>query len=70
MTVDAADVIVSTAAARTLLMTMPPVAAVAVAELVTLPAEDHLLSRSETRLMMLEATVRFIEAHNPPDPAP
>ena len=39
-------------------------------ELVTLPAEDHLLSRSETRLMMLEATVRFIEAHNPPDPAP
>jgi len=39
-------------------------------EFVTLPGEDHWLSRSETRLTMLEASVRFIEAHNPPDPAP
>jgi dipeptidyl aminopeptidase/acylaminoacyl peptidase len=39
-------------------------------EFVTLPGEDHWLSRSETRLAMLEAAVRFIEANNPPDPAP
>jgi dipeptidyl aminopeptidase/acylaminoacyl peptidase len=38
-------------------------------ELVTLPGEDHWLSRSETRLQMLQATARFLEAHNPPDPA-
>jgi dipeptidyl aminopeptidase/acylaminoacyl peptidase len=39
-------------------------------EMVTLPGEDHWLSRSETRLAMLEAAVRFITANNPPDPAP
>lgn len=39
-------------------------------ELVTLAGEDHFLSRGETRLMMLEAAVRFIQTHNPPDPAP
>jgi dipeptidyl aminopeptidase/acylaminoacyl peptidase len=36
------------------------------AELVTLQSEDHWLSRSETRLQMLEATVKFLEANNPP----
>jgi dipeptidyl aminopeptidase/acylaminoacyl peptidase len=39
-------------------------------ELVTLAGEDHWLSRSETRLAMLEAAVRFIETHNPGDPVP
>lgn len=37
-------------------------------ELVTLPGEDHWLSRGDTRLAMLEAAVRFIELQNPPDP--
>jgi dipeptidyl aminopeptidase/acylaminoacyl peptidase len=36
-------------------------------EMVTLKHEDHWLSSSETRLQMLEATVAFIRAHNPPD---
>jgi dipeptidyl aminopeptidase/acylaminoacyl peptidase len=36
-------------------------------ELVTLKKEDHWLSRGETRLQMLEATVAFLKAHNPPD---
>lgn len=36
-------------------------------ELVTLEGEDHWLSRSETRRTMLEAAVRFVEQHNPPD---
>lgn len=35
-------------------------------EFLTLPAEDHWLSRSETRLQMLTATVEFLERHNPP----
>jgi cephalosporin-C deacetylase-like acetyl esterase len=35
--------------------------------LVTLLNEDHWLSRSETRLQMLEASVAFLRAHNPPD---
>jgi dipeptidyl aminopeptidase/acylaminoacyl peptidase len=35
-------------------------------ELVTLKHEDHWLSRSETRLQMLQATVEFLRAHNPP----
>jgi dipeptidyl aminopeptidase/acylaminoacyl peptidase len=39
-------------------------------EFVTLADEDHWLSHSETRRAMIEATVRFVEAHNPPDPAP
>ncbi|MET0363353.1 MAG: S9 family peptidase [Sphingobium sp.] len=39
-------------------------------EFVTLPGEDHWLSRSATRLSMLESAVAFVEKHNPPDPAP
>jgi dipeptidyl aminopeptidase/acylaminoacyl peptidase len=35
-------------------------------ELVTLKSEDHWLSRSETRQEMLDATVKFLEANNPP----
>ena len=35
-------------------------------ELVTLKAEDHWLSRSDTRLQTLEATVAFLEKHTPP----
>jgi dipeptidyl aminopeptidase/acylaminoacyl peptidase len=37
------------------------------AELVTLKREDHWLSRSETRLQMLQATVDFLKANNPAD---
>jgi dipeptidyl aminopeptidase/acylaminoacyl peptidase len=37
-------------------------------EFVTLKAEDHWLSKSETRLQMLQATVKFLETNNPPDP--
>jgi dipeptidyl aminopeptidase/acylaminoacyl peptidase len=36
-------------------------------EMVTLKGEDHHLSRSETRLQMLQATIAFLRAHNPPD---
>jgi esterase/lipase len=36
-------------------------------ELVALKHEDHWLSRSATRLQMLEATVAFLRAHDPPD---
>jgi len=36
-------------------------------ELVPLKNEDHYLSRGETRLQMLESTVAFLRAHNPPD---
>ena len=36
-------------------------------EFVELKNEDHWLSRSETRLQMLRATVAFLRAHNPPD---
>jgi dipeptidyl aminopeptidase/acylaminoacyl peptidase len=35
--------------------------------LVQLKHEDHWLSRSETRLQMLQASVAFLRAHNPPD---
>ncbi|HWZ63062.1 MAG TPA: S9 family peptidase [Steroidobacteraceae bacterium] len=38
------------------------------AELVPLAGEDHWLSRSETRLQMLQSSVAFLRAHNPPDP--
>lgn len=34
-------------------------------DLVTLAGEDHWLSRSETRLKMLQATIGFVEKHNP-----
>jgi esterase/lipase len=36
-------------------------------ELVTLKNEDHWLSRGETRLQMLQASVNFLRANNPPD---
>jgi dipeptidyl aminopeptidase/acylaminoacyl peptidase len=36
-------------------------------EFVTLKAEDHWLSKSETRLQMLQATVKFLETNNPPN---
>ena len=36
-------------------------------ERVTLKGEDHWLSRSATRLQMLEATMAFVQAHNPAD---
>lgn len=36
-------------------------------QFVKLDGEDHWLSRSETRLEMLEATVKFLEANNPPN---
>jgi dipeptidyl aminopeptidase/acylaminoacyl peptidase len=36
-------------------------------EMVTLKNEDHWLSRSETRLQMLQASIAFLRAHNPPD---
>lgn len=35
---------------------------------VTLKNEDHGLSHSETRLKMLQETVAFLRAHNPPNP--
>jgi dipeptidyl aminopeptidase/acylaminoacyl peptidase len=35
-------------------------------EMVTLAHEDHWLSRSQTRRQMLEESVRFLRAHNPP----
>ena len=37
------------------------------AELITLAGEDHWLSSGDTRLKMLTETVRFLEAHNPPN---
>jgi dipeptidyl aminopeptidase/acylaminoacyl peptidase len=36
-------------------------------EFVKLKHEDHWLSRSETRLQMLQATVAFLRKYNPPD---
>ena len=39
-------------------------------EFVTLAGEDHWLSKSATRLAMLQAALDFIEHHNPPDHAP
>ncbi|MDO7843814.1 alpha/beta hydrolase family protein [Sphingomonas immobilis] len=37
-------------------------------EFVTLRSEDHWLSRSETRLAMLQAAAAFVEKYNPADP--
>jgi dipeptidyl aminopeptidase/acylaminoacyl peptidase len=37
-------------------------------EFVTLKREDHWLSRSATRFQMLQATVGFLKANNPPGP--
>ncbi len=39
-------------------------------DLITLPGEDHFLSRSETRLTMLKAAIAFVEKHNPPASPP
>ena len=36
-------------------------------EMVTLKNEDHWLSRSDTRLQMLQSSMAFLRAHNPPD---
>jgi len=36
-------------------------------EMVTMKKEDHWLSHSETRLQMLQSSVAFLRAHNPPD---
>jgi dipeptidyl aminopeptidase/acylaminoacyl peptidase len=36
-------------------------------KLVELRAEDHWLSRAETRLQMLEEAVAFVQEHNPAD---
>lgn len=36
-------------------------------QLVTLKHEDHWLSNGDTRTQMLQATVAFLRAHNPPD---
>ena len=36
-------------------------------ELVTLKKEDHWLSSGDTRLQMLQATVAFLQAHDPPE---
>jgi dipeptidyl aminopeptidase/acylaminoacyl peptidase len=36
-------------------------------EFITLLGEDHWLSKSDTRLKMLEAAVAFVEKYNPPD---
>jgi len=36
-------------------------------EFITLKREDHWLSRSATRLQMLQATVEFLRSNNPPD---
>lgn len=35
-------------------------------ELITLQGEDHYMSYAPTRLQMLEATIAFLEEHNPP----
>jgi dipeptidyl aminopeptidase/acylaminoacyl peptidase len=37
------------------------------AQLVTLKKEDHWLSSSDIRLQMLQATVAFLQAHDPPN---
>lgn len=36
-------------------------------EMIELSGEDHWLSRAETRQRMLTESLRFLEAHNPPD---
>ncbi|MFN3228599.1 MAG: alpha/beta hydrolase family protein [Asticcacaulis sp.] len=36
-------------------------------EFVELKGEDHYLSKQETRIQMLEAMVKFLETHNPPN---
>jgi dipeptidyl aminopeptidase/acylaminoacyl peptidase len=36
-------------------------------EFVTLKNEDHYLSRSATRLQMLQSSIEFLRKYNPPD---
>ena len=36
-------------------------------EMVTMKKEDHWLSRSETRLLMLQSSIEFLKKNNPPD---
>ena len=36
-------------------------------ELIVQKGEDHWLSRGDTRLQTLQATVAFLEKHNPPN---
>lgn len=36
-------------------------------ELMVLAGEDHYLSRNETRMQMLQATINFVEKYNPPN---
>jgi dipeptidyl aminopeptidase/acylaminoacyl peptidase len=36
-------------------------------DLVTMKKEDHWLSRDETRLLMLQKSMEFLRANNPPD---
>ncbi|HEV7443042.1 MAG TPA: prolyl oligopeptidase family serine peptidase, partial [Steroidobacteraceae bacterium] len=36
-------------------------------ELVTMKKEDHWLSHGETRLLMLQSSMAFLKANNPPD---
>ena len=36
-------------------------------QMVTMPDEDHWLSREQTRISMLTAAVAFVEKHNPPN---
>jgi len=36
-------------------------------QMVTMKHEDHWLSRSETRLQMLQASVDFLRVNNPPN---
>jgi dipeptidyl aminopeptidase/acylaminoacyl peptidase len=35
--------------------------------LITLEGEDHWMSKSATRLAMLEAVIAFVQRHNPAD---
>jgi dipeptidyl aminopeptidase/acylaminoacyl peptidase len=39
-------------------------------ERLTMKGEDHWLSRQDTRVAMLQASVAFVEKYNPPDPPP
>jgi dienelactone hydrolase len=39
-------------------------------DLITLPHEDHFLSREETRIITVKASVAFVEKYNPPDLTP
>jgi len=39
-------------------------------EFIELPAEDHFLSREDTRVLTVKSSVAFVEKYNPPDPAP